>query len=214
MRGNARVVMILGAARLLSEQGLEGTSFAHVLGETGAPRGSLYHHFPGGKRELVAEAVRYAGSLLDKGLGTAASDDPAEVMSAFTALWRRLLADSGLTAGCAVAAVAIGAPQDHELAAVTSEVFEHWSDLLADHLRRTGITDPTARDLAVTAIAAVEGALILSRASQDLRPIDAVTGQLRQLARLAGQQAAETSVADRDPRRAGTADGTAPRPAS
>lgn len=192
MPRNVRAAMIQGAARLLSEQGLENTSFSRVLGETGAPRGSVYHHFPGGKNELVAEAVRYAGSLLDNGLRAAGTGDPAEVMSAFTALWRRLLTDSGLTAGCAVAAVAAGAPQDHELQAVTAEVFEHWTEILAGHLRRTGITGPAARDLAVTAIAAVEGALVLSRATRDLRPIDAVAGQLQLLARLARQQTADT----------------------
>ena len=56
-----REVMVAGAARLLAVRGLEGTSFAEVLAATGAPRGSTYHPFPGGKRELVSDAVEHAG---------------------------------------------------------------------------------------------------------------------------------------------------------
>jgi len=50
-KGDVRARMVAGAARLLAEKGMEGTSFAEVLAATGAPRGSTYHHFPGGKTE-------------------------------------------------------------------------------------------------------------------------------------------------------------------
>ena len=61
-RRNVRAEMVAGATRLLARKGLEGTSFAEVLAAAGAPRGSTYHHFPGGKRELVQEAVELAGA--------------------------------------------------------------------------------------------------------------------------------------------------------
>ncbi|HAM27085.1 MAG TPA: TetR/AcrR family transcriptional regulator, partial [Microbacteriaceae bacterium] len=45
--------MAEGAALLLAKHGLQGTSFSEVLELTGAPRGSVYHHFPNGKNQLI-----------------------------------------------------------------------------------------------------------------------------------------------------------------
>src|SRR5271154_6350078 len=56
-QGEVRTKMVKGAARLLATKGVEGTSFAEVLDATGTPRGSIYHHFPGGKSELVHAAL-------------------------------------------------------------------------------------------------------------------------------------------------------------
>ena len=51
-RENVRSNMVEGAVRLLASRGVEGTSFSEVLAAADAPRGSVYHHFPGGKSEL------------------------------------------------------------------------------------------------------------------------------------------------------------------
>jgi AcrR family transcriptional regulator len=175
--------MISGAAELLSRRGLEGTSFADVLAATGAPRGSLYHHFPGGKDELVAEAVRHAGSLLPAWLERLVADDPVEVTSAFVDVWRRLSRSSDPPAGCAVAAVTVAAPADSGLRAVTAEVFAAWREALARRYEAGGIPSDRADPLAVTVIAAVEGAIVLSRAADDPGPLDIVERHLRELAR-------------------------------
>src|SRR3712207_8589123 len=47
-----------------SERGVQGTSFADVLEHSGAPRGSIYHHFGGGKTQLAEEATRWAGEYI------------------------------------------------------------------------------------------------------------------------------------------------------
>ncbi|MFM9150088.1 MAG: TetR/AcrR family transcriptional regulator, partial [Solirubrobacterales bacterium] len=64
MTEKTREKMIGGAASLLSQRGLQGTSFSEVLELTDTPRGSIYHHFPGGKDELVAEAIALLGSVV------------------------------------------------------------------------------------------------------------------------------------------------------
>src|SRR5215813_15188975 len=83
--------MIAGAARLLAQRGLQATSFSTVLAETSAPRGSIYHHFPGGKEELVTEAIeasrQHALSLIDQEMGASA----VEVTRSFLTAWRALL---------------------------------------------------------------------------------------------------------------------------
>ncbi|NBC28744.1 MAG: TetR family transcriptional regulator, partial [Spirochaetes bacterium] len=49
-------------ARLLERQGYQSTGLNQVVRESGAPKGSLYYYFPGGKEELVADAVRHAAA--------------------------------------------------------------------------------------------------------------------------------------------------------
>src|SRR5919201_518936 len=58
--------MIESAMALVAEHGVDGTSFSQVIEHSGAPRGSIYHHFPGGKAQLMEEATRYGGDPTDR----------------------------------------------------------------------------------------------------------------------------------------------------
>src|SRR5919201_7013446 len=92
IRTDARERMIQSAALLFRERGIEGTSFSDVLEHSGAPRGSIYHHFPAGKSQLAEEATRYAGDFIAAGLVTAlAGGDPVAAIRAFTASWLEIL---------------------------------------------------------------------------------------------------------------------------
>src|SRR3954447_299458 len=105
MAGEVRARMVEGAMRLLARQGLQATSFSEVLELTGAPRGSLYHHFPGGKDQLIRSALDLAG---DRALQLLAEKDGApaeEIATFFLGMWRTLLVRSQFSAGCAVLAV-------------------------------------------------------------------------------------------------------------
>src|SRR6516162_1195593 len=111
-RGGVRARMVEGAVRLLATSGVEGTSFAEVLAATGSPRGSVYHHFPGGKPELLHAALDLAS---ERGLAAmeATRGQPAViVVQRFLSLWRELLERSHLTAGCAVVAITVAAGDD------------------------------------------------------------------------------------------------------
>src|SRR5271169_1752891 len=106
-KGAVRSRMVEGAVRLLATKGVEGTSFAEVLETTDSPRGSLYHHFPGGKPEILHAALDLAS---ERGLAEmqATRGQPAtEVIERFLVLWRELLTRSRFTAGCAVVAVTV-----------------------------------------------------------------------------------------------------------
>src|SRR2546423_14603501 len=80
--------MIVSAALLLREKGLTGTSFGDVIDHSGAPRGSIYHHFPDGKAQLVQEAMRYAGSYVAGYIEDAA---PIEALHGFKRAGRMTL---------------------------------------------------------------------------------------------------------------------------
>jgi AcrR family transcriptional regulator len=182
--------MIDSAVRLLAERGLEGTSFAEVLERSGAPRGSVYHHFPKGKDQLIGEALDAAGAvaidLLDRKAGAPAD----EVAAWFLHIWREVLVRSDLDAGCAVVAVTV-ATESPELREHAARIFRTWRSRLGELLEQGGLDPSDAGSFAATLIASCEGAVALSRAEQSLEPFDLVAEQLmRQVRLLAGPRRA------------------------
>src|SRR5690242_16151759 len=55
--------MVRGAAQLIRRKGVTGTGMREIVTEADAPRGSLQHYFPGGKEELVSDALLWAGGV-------------------------------------------------------------------------------------------------------------------------------------------------------
>lgn len=188
MAGEVRKGMVEGAMALLARRGLHATSFSEVLAATGAPRGSLYHHFPGGKDQLVAAAVDRAGAVLADALEPVAGSPAEAVVERFLAIWRAVLTRSQCEAGCAVLAVTV-ATDSAELLSHATAVFRAWRERLGDLLRQGGLPADEARRFAMVLIASAEGAVVLSRADQSLEPFEAVAAQLReQVRRLQGER--------------------------
>src|SRR6266498_320721 len=105
--------MVRGAAALLREHGYTGTGFREVIEATGAPRGSIYHHFPGGKAQLAREAVDYVAGLAREAIREPLEvGDPIGALRAFVALWLADFERSGFRAGCPIAAVAVESHDD------------------------------------------------------------------------------------------------------
>jgi AcrR family transcriptional regulator len=179
-RSDTRDRMITSAALLLREHGVSGTSFARVLEHSGAPRGSLGHHFPGGKREMVADAVRWAGGAASAAMRHAVErgDSSAKLFSMVCDFYRRALVESDFAAGCPVGNVAQEAYDDPTLRGAADEVFDDWRTILADALVADGHRRNNAADLAELCIAGLEGALILARVRRTADPIDAVERRL------------------------------------
>ncbi|GAA3216826.1 TetR/AcrR family transcriptional regulator [Actinocorallia longicatena] len=172
--------MVRSAAYLFRERGYSGTGFRDVIAHSGAPRGSIYHHFPGGKVQLAEEAVRYAGDFVAAGTESAIGEgDPVAAMHAFVGWWRRVLIKSDFQAGCPITAVTIESHEDApQLAAAASAAFQRWQDALALGLTAGGATPARAARLATLIVSAVEGATILSRARHDPQPLDDVAAEL------------------------------------
>lgn len=183
MAGETRNRMIAGAARLLAQRGLQETSFSEVLELTGAPRGSIYHHFPDGKDQLIASAVDLAGAhaiaLIDRSAGSSAE----EITTHFLGMWREVLVRSNFTAGCSVLAVTI-ATESPDLLEHAATVFRTWRTRLAELLQDGGLAEQDAARFAAILIAGTEGAVVLSRAEQSMEPFELVADQLAAQLRL------------------------------
>jgi len=182
-RNDTKDRMVTSAALLLRERGVAGTSFAKVLEHSDAPRGSLGHHFPDGKREMVADAVRWAGGAASAAMRHAAErgDTPAKLFAMVCGFYRRALVDSDFAAGCPVGNVAQEAHDDEPLRAATREVFNDWRSIMRGSLTAAGHSKADAADRAELCIAGLEGALMLARVDRSPAPIDRVQRQLQSL---------------------------------
>ncbi|ADB54087.1 TetR/AcrR family transcriptional regulator [Conexibacter woesei] len=179
MASDSRDRMVRSAALLLRERGYAGTGFRDVIAHSEAPWGSIYHHFPGGKAQLAEEAVGYAGDVVTRLIEQSPPDDPVATLRAFVTIWKQGLETSGYRAGCPVLAVATEAPDDlPALTDAAAAAFARWEEALAASLRRAGVPRARARRLATIVVAAIEGAVVLSRARRDTRPLDDVGKEL------------------------------------
>jgi AcrR family transcriptional regulator len=205
MDADARTRMVEGTVQLLATVGLQGASIGAVLAVSGAPRGSVYHYFPDGKDQLVAEALASACERTLRRIAVPPGSPPAEVVTAFLAPWRELLLRSGFRAGCSAAAVAVAA-EGAALREAGAAVFDSWRASLVESLGAAGLEAGEAAAFATLVIASTEGAVILSRAAQGIEPFDTVATHLIELAhRVPGGPGGAPAPRAAPARRGGTA---------
>ena len=126
-KGEVRTRMVAGAARLLAEHGPLGASFGAVLAATGSARGSTYHHFPGGKKEMYTAALDLASSRALTAIEDVRRQPATVVVQRFIDMWRTLLTRSDLRLGCAVLAVAV-AGDDAQVVDHAGSIFRDWRE--------------------------------------------------------------------------------------
>lgn len=177
--------MVVSAALLIRERGAHPTAIADVLEHSGAPRGSAYHYFPGGRTQLLCEAIDYAGEYIAAKIAQAESG--IDALDRLFADYRKQLLTSDFRAGCPVVAVSVesGDPEKPDAAAAVIEraaaAFSRWTDLITTRLISDGVPKARAAELAMLTTTSVEGAIVVARASRDLTALDLVHGQLRAL---------------------------------
>ena len=180
-RTDSRSRMIHAAAELFRQRGYHATTFSDVVRESGAPRGSTYFHFPGGKQELAREAIARAGDEIEEMVDEAArhADDPGSLVRALARIVASRLERSGYQSGCAIATMVLElAPRDEEFSADFDSVFARWRAALVTRLEPLGIAPGRAAALAGLTISAIEGAAVLSRAARSTEPFNTTTEAL------------------------------------
>jgi TetR/AcrR family transcriptional regulator, lmrAB and yxaGH operons repressor len=173
-RTDSRARMIHAAAELFRQRGYHATTFSDVVRQSGAPRGSTYFHFPGGKAELAREAIARAGDEIEEMVDEAArhADDPGSLVRALAQIFAGRLERSGYQSGCAIATMVLElAPGDEEFSADFDRVFARWRAALVTRFEPLGIAPDRAAVLADLTISALEGALLLSRAARSTDPV-------------------------------------------
>lgn len=169
--------MVRAAQQLLGEHGLAAASFSAVIERSGAPRGSIYHHFPGGKDELAAAAVDRSRDLGLQAIASGPEGDAAGAARGLVNGFHLLLERSQGRGGCAIAHVTVEA-DDADLRANGTEAFTAWVEALTERFVAGGVPADRAPGLARTVVAGVEGGLVLARAEGSTAPLTAVGDEL------------------------------------
>ena len=163
-------------AELFRRQGYTGTGLKQIAAAAGAPFGSLYHFFPGGKEQLSEAVIRSSGDMYF-GLFEAimsASPDVATGVANFFSGAAGVLRETGYADACPIETIALEVASTNEtLRIATADVFESWISGMTRYFGAAGIPPRSARDLAMVVIAALEGAFVLSRAMRTTEAVDA-----------------------------------------
>jgi len=183
-RSDARQRVVVAAAKMLAQHGLNATSIREMAQRAEAPLGSTYHHFPGGKQQVVVEAVTFAGACVSADLERHLQAGPVAGLRGFLAMWRDTLIRSDFRIGCPVLAVAVEEPLDDvgaEARETAAQVFGDWERKLAASLEGQGRDPESASRLATLIVTSVEGAIVLCRAQRSIASFDKVAEQLELL---------------------------------
>ncbi|OBQ58510.1 TetR/AcrR family transcriptional regulator [Mesorhizobium erdmanii] len=184
MANDTRTRILEATGLLLRRRGYHGTSLNDILSASGAPRGSLYFHFPGGKDQLVIEVTRdsVAGVTERLGAALAAEHDPAVAVHHIYQSVARMLEENEFSLGCPIAPVVLDAPNDvPELADLCRSAFEQWIGLLREAFIRAGVPERRAQALALLVESSLEGLMVIARATRDRAPLKAVADEVAAL---------------------------------
>lgn len=179
---SVRDAMIDAAALLIRQRGVSASGMQDIVAEAAAPRGSIYHHFPGGKDELVIAALARVCDLVVTAIGRAAhkSQSADHFVSTIAAIFRGGAEQAGWTEGCPVAATTIeGDRQSIAVREAIAASFSAWQSAIAVGLRQHGRDDADQEALMI--LAALEGGLLLARGLRSPAPYDAAVALLRRV---------------------------------
>ena len=179
-RSPARARMVQSAATLMRERGIHGVGLREVVSHSRGPRGSLGRFFPGGKTQLMTEAIDVALADLFDELDRARTEAETfpDAIGMIVAPWRRLLVDHDFALGCPLAATVVDAADNEELRVHVSKLLARWQASVAEVYVRFGDPPAAADEQAMVLLAALEGALILARARRSTEPLDTVEGYI------------------------------------
>lgn len=182
MPRSPRDAMIDSAVVLFRQRGVADTSLRDVVEHSGVSRGSIYHHFPGGKEELALAATERGGDFIGNLLERLLADvDGERAITAFVDYWTSALAKADFVDGCPIGAAALSSDETASARDAAGRAFARWETLLADAIARRGVPAARATTLATLAIASIEGALLMCRARRDTEPLTRVGAELRAL---------------------------------
>src|SRR3984893_17226558 len=170
---SSRDAFIRATGMLLRRQGYSATAVNEIVARSGAPKGSLYFLFPGGKEALAVAAMARSGERLRRAI-VAILDSGAALGESLGRLVDAMaigLEGSSFKDGCPIATVTLEAASGSDaVRAAADAVFATWLGALQARLLAAGLTADQAERRALLVLAAIEGALILARARRDTGP--------------------------------------------
>jgi AcrR family transcriptional regulator len=175
MAGATRERIVEHSAELFRRQGFAGTGVKQIVAEAGAPFGSLYHFFPGGKEQLGEEVIRWSGAIYGQLIDAfyVPGADPMTATRAFFAAAAETLRETDYADACPIATVALEVSSTNEpMRQACADVFNGWVELASERLIEAGLPRKRSRTLAISMLASLEGAFVLARALRSTEPVE------------------------------------------
>ena len=173
--------MVFSAAQLIRRDGVSATGMRDVVAHAQAPRGSLQHYFPGGKPQLVNEALswtgRYASGRIARFLGAMSQPSPSGLFAAMVRQWTDEFGTIGFSSGCPIAAATVDCTAESTRAAAAA-AFATWRRPISAALAEMGVPADKTDALATLMVSAVEGAILIARAERDVGALTSVVTEL------------------------------------
>jgi TetR/AcrR family transcriptional repressor of lmrAB and yxaGH operons len=171
---DARTRLIHAMTGAMQKRGLHGSGLTELLAAADAPKGVLYHHFPGGKNELAVAAIEATVSHLCASLdqALAGGGDPGPALLAWIARAQKRLDESGYERGCPLATIALETTAgDGAIRAALAAGFAAVRARIGAGLERSGVAPASAAALAALIVAAYEGGLLQARVAGSAEPM-------------------------------------------
>ncbi|MDV3352464.1 TetR/AcrR family transcriptional regulator [Leptolyngbyaceae cyanobacterium CCMR0082] len=163
--------------RLFRRHGYDGVSLANIAEATGLGKASLYHHFPGGKAEMVRETLAYSGRWMADNIVAPLQGD-GEPLERLRGMCDRISAlyEAG-EQPCLLASLTLGASRDMFHEAIKDRL-QTLVDAIASVLIEAGLDPDLAQQRGEDAVMTIQGSLILSRGLDDPKPFQRAIAQL------------------------------------
>ena len=174
MARSTRESILTAAAELMRHRGYAAVGMKDIAQASGAPIGSLYHHFRGGKVQIAREALINAGAAYGLLIPTLIDEynDLGQAIEGVFAQAAQDMAATGFANMCPVASVAAEvADTVEELRETSAAVFRGWIDGGAAYFAARGLAPQLAREVTLALIGALEGAFVLARTMRDTAPL-------------------------------------------
>jgi AcrR family transcriptional regulator len=177
MARSTRESILTAAAELMRHKGYGAVGMKDITAASGAPIGSLYHHFGGGKVQIAREALTNAGAAYALLIPTIV-DQYTDLGDAVDGVFTQAaddMANTGFANMCPVASVAAEvADTVEDLREAAASVFQSWLTGGSAYFSSRGLEPSRAREVTFALIAALEGAFVLARTMRDTEPLLAV----------------------------------------
>ncbi len=165
-----RTKILTATLGLIELQGFHNTGLQQIIKASGAPKGSLYFHFPEGKDQIVAMAIANGAELIDQMINQAfqtAEGAPQAIDMIITGLTQRLV-ESGYRKGCPVTTVALEVADDHpQVRDACKAAYHLWLASITNGLQLFGLTTQNAQRESSIVLSTIEGALTLAKVNRD-----------------------------------------------
>lgn len=157
--------LIRSAANLFRTRGYHGVGLNDLLTDAGAPKGSLYHHFPDGKADLAIAAATWASDEMLRLIAVSFTDADTFRDGATTLCHKlaKLFDLTGQWDACPIAATLFEGPDNAAFRCHAQMLYDGWIGEINDHAARLGLSEQEAQVQAEHLFMLLQGGWMLAR---------------------------------------------------